>query len=178
MALFNMNMISRIQEIGLVMVSLTFLLAAVAKLNSRNDFKMTLWQIPYLPPVFVPMIHLLLPPAEIIIAIGLMLCLDVAKLAAIVLLLSFCLLAIVVMKAKLKVPCNCFGSGDRSFSIWTIAQNLGLIALICIGISVKHTQEILLDVLTGAVFLIVGLSAFTFWSNRKMVEELRRLNIV
>jgi hypothetical protein len=174
----NMNAIHQMQEIGLAMVGLVFLWAAVSKLASREDFKLTLWSIPRLPVIFVPAITMILPAVEIGIGIGLMLCLDFAKWAAIALLLLFCLLAAVVLRAKLKVPCNCFGSGDRLFSVWTIAQNLGFVVLICIGIPIQHGQEVSFNILDGALILVVGLSLLTILNNRKTIGELRRLNII
>jgi hypothetical protein len=176
--LFDMNSYAEIQEMSLATVGLTFLWSAIAKLMSRNDFKMTLWQIPYMPPALIPAVHLLLPPIEIGIAIGLICGQQIAKVAAIALLLSFCLLAIVVVKAKLKINCNCFGSGDRSFSGWTILQNLGLSALVCLGMPVKQPETIPLDLFVGAIFLVAGLSAATVLNNRKLVGELRRLKII
>jgi hypothetical protein len=173
-----MNAIHQMQEIGLAMVGLVFLWAAVSKLASRDDFKITLWNIPRLPAALVPAITLILPAVEIGIAIGLMWCWDFAKWAAIALLLSFCLTAMVVLKAKLKVPCNCFGSGDRLFSAWTIAQNFGFIALICLGIPIKQAQEVSLNIFTGAVLLVVGLSLVTILQNRKTIAELRSLKII
>jgi len=173
-----MSAIHQMQEIGLAMVGLVFLWAAVSKLASRGDFKMTLWSIPRLPVIFVPAITLILPAVEIGIAIGLILCLDFAKWAAIALLMLFCLLAAVVIRAKLKVPCNCFGSGNRLFSVWTIAQNLGFIILICLGIPIQHAEEVTFNILGGAVFLIVGLSLVTILNNRKTIGELQRLRII
>ena len=130
---FNMNLILQMQELCLTTVGLVFLWSGVAKLAASGDFKTTLWQIPHLPAGLVPAIHWLLPPVEIGIAVGLVWGLTAAKLAATGLLTTFCLLAFVVMQARLKVHCSCFGSGNRVFSGWTIAQNLFLIGLVGLG---------------------------------------------
>ena len=175
---FNMNLILQMQELCLTTVGLVFLWSGVAKLAASGDFKTTLWQIPHLPAGLVPAIHWLLPPVEIGIAVGLVWGLTAAKLAATGLLTTFCLLAFVVMQARLKVHCSCFGSGNRVFSGWTIAQNLFLIGLVGLGTPARQTVEIPMSVLTAAVVLVVGLSAVTLRGNRKLVGELRRLHIL
>jgi hypothetical protein len=173
-----MNLILQMQELCLTTVGLVFLWSGVAKLAASGDFKTTLWQIPHLPAGLVPAIHWLLPPVEIGIAVGLVWGLTAAKLAATGLLTTFCLLAFVVMQARLKVHCSCFGSGNRVFSGWTIAQNLFLIGLVGLGTPARQTVEIPMSVLTAAVVLVVGLSAVTLRGNRKLVGELRRLHIL
>lgn len=172
----DMSTIVKLQEFGLAFVGLIFFWASVAKLLSRKLFKITLYSIPYFPAFLVPTTVLGLPVLELGIAVGLILCLDLVKYLAIVLLLAFCLLAIVVLRRNLNVPCNCFGSGDRMFSRWTIAQNVGLMLLIGIGIPAKSPQEPILNVAGAAIVLFGFVSVITLWNNCKMVVQLRRLN--
>jgi hypothetical protein len=176
--LSRMTTIFQLEEVGLTTVGIVFLWAGIAKLLSGNDFKMTVSSIPHLPVVFIVAIPLATPPLEIAIALGLMLGFDVAKLAAIALLLFFSLLALLVMRAKLKVACNCFGSGDRVFSWWTVAQNIGLVALIVAGFPVKHAEDISLNVSCGATALVVVLSVATIRSNWATIKELRHWNAI
>ena len=166
------------QQIGLTIVSLLFLWAGLAKLASPDDFRATLFAIPYLPIAAVPKIQWTLPIIEIALAVGLIMHSPIAKISAVLLLLSFCFLALVVIKAKLKIPCNCFGTGNRSFSWWTITQNLGLVILILIAFNLKRSQNISIQILTSAILLMIALSIAQLVNNYLTAKELRRLKIL
>lgn len=170
------NMILEMKSLGPVLVGLVLTWAGIAKLFYRADFRNTLLAIPYLPLGIVPILIWIVPLSEIVISVGLIAGVSSAKWAAIALLSSFCVLALVMIKAKLRVSCSCFGPGGREFSRWTILQNLLLITMVIPGLfqpilPLPISQNLFL----AAVVLIVWLSAGKLITNYDQIKELRRL---
>jgi len=170
------NDISRLSATGSMMVSLVLFWSAFTKLLFRQSFLSTLFAIPYLSPSFIPIAVWLVPIFEIVVAIGLMLDITIAIWAAITLLSFFCILTAVVLRAKLKVPCSCFGPDGREFSRRTIIENLFLITLTIPRLYKPITMtEIPINLFTASITLIILLAAIKLYNNRVAIGHLRRL---
>jgi hypothetical protein len=125
--------IDTLRDLSLHMVAVVLLLSGTQKAFGLQAFRRGLLFIPYMRVSWTYAIAYGLPFVEIALAVGLLRGLRIATVGAIGLFAAFSLVAILALRKRLAVPCNCFGGGARVLSKGTIAVNVVLILLTAIA---------------------------------------------
>src|SRR5436190_466578 len=126
------------------------------KLAALGRFRRDLLFIPHVGRPTSWVVALLLPPVELLTATGLFFGFQIAKVVAIVLLAGFCGVALLVMRRRLRVPCNCFGGGGH-ISMSLVVRNVILITLLIPGFGIGEAASA--SSISVAVAVIATISA-------------------
>jgi hypothetical protein len=169
------DVVQACQEVGLDLAAIVFLVSGAAKAAQVRSFREGLLYLPYMPISGTYLVAWTLPAMEVAVAIGLILNVLAAKVAALVLLAFFCGAVVVVLRKRLKVPCGCFeGLGERYLSAATLRDN-GLIALAIIaGIPLEAHGHVLQSAPVAAFVLVFYLIVHELWSQRRLLAALRQ----
>jgi peroxiredoxin len=114
-----------------LLLAAVFLVAGVGKLARRERTEATLDKFGVAPGSQTGL-AIALPPAELAVAVGLLITATApwAALAGFLLLTAFTIGIVRVLRGEEEVDCNCFGSlAPSRISRWTLARNLALMAL-------------------------------------------------
>jgi len=126
-----------LQLTAVVLLSLVFGVAAISKMAAWSELPGVVQNYQLLPVALVPVASALLPPVELLVAIGLLLRATRAPAAivAMLLLLVFAVaIGINVKRGRTSIDCGCFRSAlKQPISWWLVLRNtvLGAFAVLC-----------------------------------------------
>ena len=162
--------------LGAVGLALIFATAALAKLRSLESFAGVVQNFRILPHPLVRPTALLLPPAELAVAFGLLLAptRPYAAVAAALLLAVFALaIAVNLRRGRRAIDCGCFGDRLRqTLSWWLVARNgaLALLALLAAwpGFPARplHWLDLVSGIGGGLVLALLHLTAAALLAER------------
>jgi uncharacterized membrane protein YphA (DoxX/SURF4 family) len=116
--------------VSIAFVAILFLYAGIAKILSLRSFRRTLLFVPYLPRALTGPVAVAVPISEVATGTCLLLGVGWAKVAAVSLLATFSVVAIVAHRRGQKVSCSCFGAGSSGqLSPATVMRNAVLICV-------------------------------------------------
>lgn len=148
------------------------MLAAVSKLMDLRGFQRSLRPLRFMTEFNSRIVALGLPLTEFLLAGGLLAGQRVAVAGTLGLLSLFTVVAIDVVRRKLKVPCHCFGASDTLLSVATIRRNailIGLAAFALVRSSIPLTLE---EVLHGVIALALCVCLVALWRVLRQVKDL------
>jgi hypothetical protein len=146
-----------------VYVGLVFLAAAIAKLRHRDLLPGVIANYRLLPAALVAPAALLLPPVELVVAIGLLACnRPLAVVAAVVLLLVFAAaMAINIRRGRRHIDCGCGHAGLRQQLGWPmVGRNLVMAAVLGLRLAAPGEPtplEFALAAVAGGIFYLLTL---------------------
>ncbi len=121
---------SLITIIAVVVFTVMFLVAAWHKLSALTEFKVILIDYQILPAYLVDIAAILLPLAEIVIAILWMTTVEVAALASAMLLTVYCIaIGVNLGRGRAHISCGCTMGSEQPLSVFLIVRNGALIVL-------------------------------------------------
>src|SRR5437016_2128034 len=161
------------QQLSRDALGCVFLFSGSFKIFGIKDFRENLLYIPYIRPLWTYLIALLLPPLEIVTAIGLFANTLWSKFSALGLLCGFLGVTFVVLWKKVQVSCHCFGPwGKRSFSWETVVENLSLLVLTLACLSLPNNPTGLTGASAAALLLVLYGILGQLLHNAQLVAEL------
>ncbi|MCF2532193.1 MauE/DoxX family redox-associated membrane protein [Yinghuangia soli] len=137
--------------------------AGVAKLRDRDQFAEALRDFPFLPAAARPALAVLVPAAELLAAVLLLLpwTVGLGLALAAVLCAAFTAVAVATMRRGSSVGCACFGSRTSvPMGPWHVARNVALTALAAVGGAVALADGTSTSLEAPAVALAVGAAAY------------------
>jgi hypothetical protein len=167
------------QHFLLDLLALLFLVSGTAKLVTLHQFRFGLQLLPYVTAPVAAVVSIVLPIAELVLAVCLLLNQSWAKYAAIVLLVMFSGMALLAVGMGRKVPCGCFGQLDGEIlSWWTVARN-GLLILVAVAVlGFESRTEWQLSVWPTVLALLAGLSLLRVYKNHQLILGLREAKVL
>ena len=142
-----------------VLIALVFFTAAIAKLRHWSVFEGVVGNYRLLPSMAVRPIAWLLPPAELLVGLGVLLNAPHALLVAGVLLGLFALaMAVNISRGRSHIDCGCFNSALKQPLRWSlVARNAALIVLLPAGggSPVAPPAALVLGVLAGVSLFVI-----------------------
>jgi hypothetical protein len=158
---------------------IVFLVSVTAKLVAFHTFRFGLQLLPFMTAPVAAAISIVLPIAELVLAIFLYLNYGWAKYAAIGLLIVFSGVALVAVGMRRQVPCGCFGQIDGQTLSWrTVFRNGVLILLVVAVLGLERRTFWSLSLWPAALFLLVALSLVRVYNNHQLILGLRKANIL
>lgn len=152
-----MRVLVMILEILQSVCGWVFIMAGFSKAFETNRFRLTLLQIPYLPYRSVSALSLAFPLLEVGVGICLMFGIFAAKIAAVILVFSFCIVSFAAIQRKVEIACNCFGNLGRSkLGLQTIYKNIVLLGFLILSFRIDVVKyPIHSSVVAGTLLLFV-----------------------
>jgi hypothetical protein len=156
-----------------------FLVSGTAKLLGHRTFRFGLQLLPFMTAPVAAVVSIVLPIAELVLAIFLFLNFTWAKIAAIGLLVLFTAVALFVIGMKRNVPCGCFGQLDgQNLSWWTVVRNTLLILIVVVVLGMERRTEWMLSLLPTVFVLLAGLSIVRIYQNQVLISGLRKAKVL
>ena len=165
-------------QLFLNIVGIILFCSGVSKLFNLKEFRIGLLYIPYVSRTISHIIAVFLPISEVVLAIGIIINIDIAKIGVILMCLVFCLVTLVILKNNLKVKCNCFMSSKSNFTLKTIYLNLFYIFIILFSFVVNSRENLVVSVLTSFAILIVLLLSLETYKNTKDIKSMISRNLL
>jgi len=152
--------------------------AGLMKIAARHDFMLGLMALPVLPRGVALAVSVTVPAIEIILSVLFFIGPSFASLLAVPLFATFIAVTAYVSQKRLRVPCNCFGSGDRMLSTGTIKLNVALIAA-CLFVSQRSAGALSMTQVAASAGVLVGvLCALQLALNQALLMELASLGFI
>jgi Methylamine utilisation protein MauE len=138
-------------------LGILFLYSGASKILSLRSFIQTLLLVPYFPYALSSIAVWMIPLAEIVVGILVLLNFLFAKVVVIVFLLIFSIAALTAHnKNQNKIPCNCFGAaGAEYLSLGTVVSNLVLASIAVATIAMPSGKLSVLAITFGAILLLL-----------------------
>ena len=156
-------------------MALLFLFAGLPKLFKIAHFRQGLLHIPYMRVSWTYLIAGGLPLLELAISAGLFMDRFPARVAAIILLLLFCLVVLVAQQQRVRVPCNCFGAESNGYlSGETIRRNLVLVGLLLPPFFSSAPGNSMFATLAAAYVIFLALSWITIFKSHQAMATKRK----
>jgi predicted MFS family arabinose efflux permease len=148
-------------------IGFLFLSSSVLKWMALDRFTQSLLLVPYLPHRLARPIGVLLPAAEALTALLLIVRSGWGTFLAVSMLLLFAAVAVVAHRTKQAVPCNCFGGEATEFlSLKTAVRNLCLAAVAALG-ALAADRPSVLDAIYGLIALLMFAAIVSSASNHR-----------
>ena len=158
---------------------LVFLVSTTAKIVALPTFRFGLQLLPFMTAPVAAAVSILLPVAELVLAIFLFLNYSWAKYAAIGLLIVFSGIALVAVRMKRQVPCGCFGQLDGQTLSWrTVFRNGFLILLVVAALGLERRTEWSLSLWPAALCFVAALSLVRIYKNHQLILGLRKAKLL
>ena len=158
---------------------IVFLVSVTAKLVALHTFRFGLQLLPFMTAPVAAAISILLPVAELVLAIFLFLNHSWAKYAAIGLLIVFSGVALVAVGMRRQVPCGCFGQIDGQTLSWrTVFRNAVLILLVVAALGLEQRTAWSLSLWPAALSFLVALSLVRIYNNHQLILGLRKAKLL
>jgi hypothetical protein len=158
---------------------IVFLASAIAKFVTMPTFRFGLQLLPFMTEPVAAAASILLPIAELVLAIFLFLNWSWAKYAAIGLLVVFSIVALVAVAMKRQVPCGCFGQLDGQTLSWrTVLRNCFLILSVIAILGLERRTEWSLSIWPVALLFLAALSVVSIYSNHRLIVGLRKAKLL
>jgi hypothetical protein len=171
-------LIAAIQEIGLDVGALVFLVSGAAKSFGRRAFREGMLYIPYMPVSLTHVVAWTLPPLEVAVAVGLFLNTLWAKWTALALLAVFCGVIVLALRKRLKIPCGCFqGFGNRTMSLQTLRDNLLLAGVLAATLSLPSREHPWTSIPTAGFIIVFYVAAQHLWQHQVLVADLQKQGV-
>lgn len=162
-----------LQSLGTGLVVVIFLASGVAKLFAVKDFRIGLLAIPRMRPALTYPIAWLLPPGELVLAVGLFLDATWARPSAILLFAVFNGVILLAARHNLELDCNCFGKiGARKLTMNTFVANLFLALPLVSGMLWETRVLSLSSLCISACLLLLWVGLPLLHENKHMLQEL------
>jgi len=162
------------QQLASDLVAWVFLLSGGAKLLDLRNFRIGLLYIPHMRVSWTYPIAVALPLLELALSAGLYWNEPRARWAGVGLLLLFCAVTALVMAARIRVQCNCFGGlGDRALSWSTLRDNALLIGLLLVALPLGPRTEWAVGPVVSLFILEAYVLALAMRSNIDVLKRLR-----
>ena len=156
-------------------VAVLFVYAGIAKILSRRAFARDLLLVPYLPRSLSRFVAMAIPVFELVIGGGLLFGMAWAKIAAMLALSLFSIVALVAHVRDQKVPCNCFGADlSEQLSLATIARNVALVGVMAATLHAAGSQSPILAGTYGLIAFLLFLGVSTARANARDFREALR----
>lgn len=148
-----------------ITVGITFLISFVGKVGNIHLFYKTILNIDVLPGKTAKPIAFVVLGLELFVFCSMLLgngVLDYGFLIAILMLIAFTSALISVLKRKIYMPCNCFGTGNKPIAPYDVARNIIIIICSSTGFLISATFTDIRMVLEWPEWGLVFLAATTF----------------
>ena len=156
-------------------VGVLFLYSGISKLSSLADFIQSLLLIPFLPHQLSRMIGVWIPLTEVLVGACLLWNVGWAKVAAIVLLTVFSIIALLAISRNQRVPCNCFGTDTSEFlSKGTVIRNSALVLAVAINFNAPSGPPALISMIYALIAFLALLNSIKAKKLSDMSHEIRR----
>jgi len=160
-------------------LAIVFLISVIAKLVALPTFRFGLQLLPFMTEPVAAAVSILLPVAELVLAIFLFLNYSWAKYAAIGLLIAFSGVALVAVAMRRQVPCGCFGQLDGQTLSWrTVCRNCVLILSVVAVLGLEGRSEWSLSIWPVALFFLAALSVVRIYTNHRLILGMRKAKLL
>jgi len=167
------------QQFVLDALVFVFLVSGTAKLVALPTFRFGLQLLPFVTAPVAAGVAIVLPIAELLLAIFLFLNQSWAKYAATGILVIFSGVALVAVGMGRQVPCGCFGQLDGQTLSWrTVFRNGFLVLLLVAVLGFERRTEWLLSLWPAALFLLAALSVVRLYNNHQLILGLRKVKLL
>jgi hypothetical protein len=161
-----------LRQIGLDVVVCVLLLSGMWKAAGIARFREGLLYIPHMQPAWTYPLAWLLPPLEILTAIGLLAGVPGSRACAVFLWFAFIAVTSVVLSKGLLLTCHCFGPWQaRTYSVKTINENVVLLFLTLAGVNLPGGGDAVLRLGTAGFVLAAYGSAGTLYANIRLIQQ-------